>query len=155
MGLHAVPFFVWAAHKNFAVLVQGAFLSSRIFPYLWKRVGIPGKWWPDINQNNNQTNNQIMSNKMMYSSQNVTYYSLHNLECLGHFSSSLEPLEGPVGHEGTRGRCGHPPCGTRPSVRAGGNWSQVGSQVQSAWKIEILHSQRNHITRKTYQKVCR
>ena len=83
---------------------------------------------------------------MMYSSQNITCYLLHNLECLGHFSSSLEPLEGPVGHEGIRGRRGHPPCGTRPSVRAGRNWSQVGSQVQSAWKIEILQSQRNHIT---------
>ena len=86
---------------------------------------------------------------MMYLSQNITCYLLHNLECLWHFSSSWEPLEGPVGHEGIRGRRGHPPCGTRPSVRAGGNWSQVGSQVQSAWKIEILQSQRNHITRLT------
>ena len=25
MSLHAVPFFVWAAHKNFAVLVQNTF----------------------------------------------------------------------------------------------------------------------------------
>ena len=64
-----------------------------------------------------------------------------------------KPLEGPIVHDGIRGRRGDPPMGTMLSVRAGGNCSQVGSQVNGAWKVEILQSLRNHTTRKTYQKV--